>query len=736
MASVIALLSGALAVPVLAVPTTASAAEACPNTSNTYVLERQPGSPKADTYTDKTLRKYVDFDPMGGGANAPLVSTDFTAKVPWSSRIVATRGGKFYVFGRDGVKSFRDATAEGGSLLEPVETFADTGIPWLGFEKIWASGSYILTINNQGAFEAYFEGGHVMPNGQKTFAPAPGFPGPSDPRVKEIRAAQDVWSVGGATYTLDAGTIRKYTMARFGSAFNAPTVVATGLNDAVQGWSPGAGTVYTATASADYSGLVRGYTGTDTLVSANPTVMSGLFGDVLSDTATCLAPASEAKPVVGTPADDSDLPPAPVEPDPDLAPEPVGPRVVRGVFTLGDGRPAAGMNVLIEASDVAAEHPGSQKPPVLGTTTTAADGSWSLTLPEELPADVAAVAADNGGALNVSATVAGTTSSGVPMIGLDHTVAAPEDPATVQPTAFGVAVSGEQHTTAMIPAAAPDTTFSQPTAAQEATTYAAEQDASSIGAASTAPTWQADNRALESSYTPYIVNGTDVSGQAVTPYSSGTCETLRTALSSRIAYTTVGEGHANWDAYATVDYDSKLSTTVDVAVSTGSTWKASGGVSLGSSVGQTTGYTNQGPNFARQYQIPIQYTKYKYTYYCGGIARSSYQKIIAGRYSVPAGGAVGKMGADVRYKDGYSKFNASPKSHRAYVEPGSYFQLSRGKSVKWNGAASVFGVSLGAATTYDRDHKQRITAGRKAGRHDIWGQNDRVSGNPGLFFSW
>ncbi|MFC9736246.1 hypothetical protein ACFWEO_32730 [Streptomyces roseolus] len=734
----LALLSGALMIPELAAPVPAAAATTCPSTSNVYVLEETPG-PQRPGYFAKTLRKYVDFDPQGGGANAPLTSTEHTATVPWTARIVAGREGKFYIFDRDGVKSYRDATAEGGPLLQAVDTFADNGVAWLGLDRIWTSGNTILTINQAGVFEAYMESAKVLPTGKKTFMAVPGYPTPDAAMIEELRTAQDVWGDGGRLYSLKGGVLKKFTRTGPLGLTWTSAVIATGLTDAVQGWSPADGTVYTTTTARNYSGIVRGYTGTGTatLTPSNPNVMSGLYGEVLNDTATCLSPAVTDKPVVGSPVDDSGLPPAPVEPDPEPEPEPVGPRVVRGVFTLGDGKPAAGMSVLLETSDVAAENPATAGVTTLGTTTTAADGSWSFTLPEQLPAGVAAAATANGGALNVSATVAGTTSSGVPMVGLDHTVAAPADPATDAPTAFAASVSGEQHTIALIPAAAPDTSFAQPTTQQEASTYAEEQKASSIGPVAAVPTWQADNTQLAADYNPYAVAGTDVSGERVTPYASGNCYTLRTFVSSRIAYTTVAEGHAYWDSYATVDYDSKMSTTIDVAVSSGSNWKPSGTVSLAGSTGQSTGYTNQGPYFARQYQIPIEYSKYKYTYYCGAVPRSSYQKVIAGRYKIPSGGAVGKMGVDVRYKDGPNAFLASPTRNRAYVEPGSYFQLSKGRSAKWGGAVSVYGLSLGASTTYDREHKQRITAGKRTNsRHDIWGRLGPVWDNPGIFFSY
>lgn len=56
---------------------------------------------------------------------------------------------------------------------------------------------------------------------------------------------------------------------------------------------------------------------------------------------------------------------------------------------------------------------------------------------------------------------------------------------------------------------------------------------------------------------------------------------------------------------------------------------------------------------------------------------------------------------------------------------------------KFFGPVSTFGVKLGASIQYDKVHKQGITAGSKTNaRHDIWGKNDKVSGKPGVFYSF
>ncbi|MEU2432386.1 hypothetical protein ABZ611_23285 [Streptomyces sp. NPDC007861] len=126
----------------------------------------------------------------------------------------------------------------------------------------------------------------------------------------------------------------------------------------------------------------------------------------------------------------------------------------------------------------------------------------------------------------------------------------------------------------------------------------------------------------------------------------------------------------------------------------------------------------------------------KKTYYCSGIARSSFRQVVPCRYKVPGGWAVARYGKDVRHLDGWSAYSKSPKANRAYVMPGGHFQISKGKGVKYAAAAGPFGLTIGTSITYDTDHKQKVVAGRQAGQHGIWGKNGPVSGNPGVLYSW
>lgn len=94
------------------------------------------------------------------------------------------------------------------------------------------------------------------------------------------------------------------------------------------------------------------------------------------------------------------------------------------------------------------------------------------------------------------------------------------------------------------------------------------------------------------------------------------------------------------------------------------------------------------------------------------------------------------MGKDVFGRDGSANFNRSRKAYRNYVERGGNAQPSRGKSIKFGGAVSFYGVSMGAKTGYDSNHKQEITVGNKSGKHWVWGKNGSISGGKaGVFYS-
>jgi hypothetical protein len=145
--------------------------------------------------------------------------------------------------------------------------------------------------------------------------------------------------------------------------------------------------------------------------------------------------------------------------------------------------------------------------------------------------------------------------------------------------------------------------------------------------------------------------------------------------------------------------------TVDVAISYGSNWKLSGEQSVGNSPGSLSGFTNKsgahGGPWAKQWRVPIEYRKQKRIYECNGIQKQMYYRIVPIRYTIPSGWYAGAFGKDVRQLDGPTRYANSNSAYRAKVQPGTYVGVSRGKSVKWKGAATPFNLSLGGSMQYD-----------------------------------
>ncbi|WP_223772502.1 hypothetical protein [Streptomyces sp. 135] len=724
---------GSITAPEITGGTTASAAEACATEVATYLIN--PDGNK--------LQKYVDWNPSNASESA-LIDSGKSASLDSDSYYFTGGHGVLYEITAAGVlKSYQDRSASGGSLLTPVKTYTSN---WTArHNRVWSNGELIFSIHGGGKLEIWHQSAPLTGAGEVTLDP--GVLPVDNPAVVAFTKADDVWAVGSTTYTLTDGVIRAwpYTDSPRPSFPAQGTVVGTTDATQKQGWSAGPGTVRTATSD----GTVRAYEATSNLAVTNTEYGLGFSGEALVDTAACLADAGEAKPTMGAEPDDPDAPAA-VSEEPGEPAAPGAPEVLKGKFVLGSGAPAAGLTVNVEAIDAVPEDGTEVELPLLGTTVTAADGSWSLPLPKTLPADVQQAAAENGGIVNAMATVTGKTSTGVPMGGITHLAAAP---ATATASALSLAVADDESTTPaeVLPlgttpdssevsslSQAEDSTTSAEMSAGYAASWASKQEASAIDTLgdSPLPKWQNATGDLPTGFNPYMVNGQDTKNLAVGPMDGGCDRTKTKVINKKIYYTTVGEGHAYWDAKASVDYDSKLSSTVEVAAKTGSNWTITGSATLGSSMSVTTGYTNKGPHYAKQWKVPIKYTKYKETWKCGGNNTFTRYVIVPGKYKIPSGGAAGKFGKDVRHKDGSAYYN-SKKSHRAYVARGSYFQLSKNRSIKWSGAVSAYGVSLGGSTAYDREHRQRITAGdKKSYKHYIWGKNGSLSGKPGVFYSY
>ncbi|MEU4047007.1 hypothetical protein ACK389_30370 [Streptomyces antibioticus] len=680
----------------------------------------------------RVLHKYMDWGPISADTN--LLDTLQTASLPATSKVFTGGGhGILYEATLGGqVKAYKDDTAAGGSLLTPVKTYA---LNWSSAKRILTNGQVFLVFASDGTVDVYKQSSPATGNGTLTQV----VDSAKSPVTAAIAGADDAWMVNSVLQWLKDGVIKQAvllplsgnTVRTWGTAD-----IATGV-DAAQAWAPGPQAVSTqsVTGDPDTTGQIRAFS-TGPWTSTDADVRSGIVGDIMADAGPCLTdPDPAVAPYFGTPPDENGGEEA-TEGAADPAPAPS--RTVTGTFTLGNGRPAAGLQVTVTAPDVDLGTSGQTKATVVGAATTAADGSWSLTLPETLPAAVQQAKDDNGGILNLEAVAMGSTTGGVKMLAVDSLSAMTDQ------TAVDASIAGPDngHSVKLIPntvdsAGELKDTFA---AATESQTYAAKRANNPAVPDGEDPTWQSDNGILAADYNPYLVDGKDVSADAVrppvTPQASGSCSTIRVPVSSDIKYTVVGEAHAGWDSKAIFEYESAMNTSVETAVKSNGNWTLGASKELSHSVSISVGYTSPGPYHARQYKVPIEYVTTKSQYICSGSVRSTWYKLEPKRYKAPPQGALGKLGKDVSAKDGSANFNRSPKANRNFLYSGNSFQLAKGKSIKFGGAVGFHGVSMGAKTGYDTNHKQKIIAGGKSGKHWIWGKNGTLSsGKAGVFYS-
>ncbi|MFJ3509142.1 hypothetical protein [Streptomyces luteogriseus] len=729
------LVAGAAIAPQVITP--AQSAAAADGDCTTYSVPTYVWEPAttANIASKRVLRKYMEWGPKS--TDAVLLDTLNTASLPMTSKVFTGGGdGILYEATINGqVKAYKDNTATGGNLLTPVKTYS---LDWSSAKRILTNGQWFLVFASDGTMDVYKQSSPTTGDGTLTRV----IDGTKSSITTAISASDDAWMVNSTVQWLKDGTVQQSVLLPVNLTTSSTvrlwgtTEIATGV-DATQAWAPGPGALSTqsVTADPDTTGQVRTYT-TGPWTQVDDDVRAGIVGEVMADAGPCLsAPDPSIAPWFGTPPDDTGDPVA-GEPTADTIASPSP--TVTGTFTLGNGQPAPGLPVTVTAPDVGIDATSETKETVVGTTTTGADGSWSLTLPGTLPAAVQQAKDDNGGVLNLEAVAMGTTTGGVRMLAVDS-LSAITDQAAVDASIAG---PDNGHSVKLIPNTVDsDGNLKDSFAAgTEAQTYAARVENSPAVPDGEDPQWQSDTGTLPADYDPYLIDGKNVSAETVrapgTPMGSGTCDTIRLPVSSKIKYTVVGESHAGWDAKATFEYESSMNTSVETAIKSNGNWTLGGSKEVSHSVGISVGYTNKGPHYAKQYKVPIEYVKIKNQYICSGSVRSTWYKIEPKRYKAPGGGALGKVGKDVSGRDGSANFNRSKKAYRNYLEPGGNAQLSRGKSVKFGGAVSFYGVSMGAKTGYDSNHKQKITAGNKSGKHWVWGKNGSVSsGKAGVFYS-
>ncbi|MFF4542466.1 hypothetical protein [Streptomyces aureus] len=718
-----ATLAGSVVVPLTGAQPAAAAT--CVTSVPTYVWEPNTTGNFA---APRVLHKYMDWGPQSGTTDT-LIDTLYTASLKSTSKVF-TGGGNGIIYEANiagQVKSYKDNTATGGSLLTAVKTYT---LDWSSAKRIITNGTYILVLASDGTVDLYKQSSPATGDGTITKITSA-----KSAVSTELAAATDVWMVNSMVYWLKDGTVQRSAMTVLGTSLTlgAATQYATGVT-ASQAWGPGGLVVNTQMVTSDpnTTGQIAKYT-LGPWTQLDPEVRTGIVGEIMADAGPCLAdPDPSEQPYFGTPPDVTGGEEATEAP----ADTPQTPsNTVTGKFTLGNGQPAPGLRVALTANDLT-DVTGQTQVPLLGTATTAADGSWSVTLPDPLPADVQQTKDANGGILNLEATAEGVTATtATPVLGVDvlSTTTAHQD-ATV------VAQTGDGHTTFLAPNTVSGTSQDTYAASTDSQTLAAKIEADPAPAPDTVPLWQSDNGTLAADYNPYLINGHDISAEAVnppkTPMTSGNCWNTKTQYDSTTKYTVVGEAHAGWDAKSGFEYESSMNTSIDMGIKTTNSWSIGSSKDLSTSTGASLGWAPNKYKYSHQYTVPVLYKKYKQQSVCGGVARSTWYTLEASKYYVPGGWAIGKVGKDVSSKDGSSAFSKSNPSYRAYLQPNNFISLSSGKSVKFGGAVSAFGISLGSKTGYDTNHRQRLQAGNQSGKHWVWGKNGKVSsGKAGVFYS-
>ncbi|MGW0420887.1 hypothetical protein [Streptomyces sp. NPDC003015] len=405
-----------------------------------------------------------------------------------------------------------------------------------------------------------------------------------------------------------------------------------------------------------------------------------------------------------------------------------GTATVKGVFTLGNGSPLPGATVTLTPVDEVPEDGSAVTPTTVGTTTTASDGSWSFTLPATLPANLQNYADANGGVLSLEASFDGKAPDGTVLTGSDYVDAGV---ATGSATTEGSAAARAEAANTV--AIHPDVDEAQVTPADSTLVDTADTSDDSTGAA--ANTWQSVDGTSTADFDPDKVGGVDYS--AVTPDLGGACLVSKHVIKQHDYYTTVGEAHAYYDTTAAFEYNNTLSSTWGVATSVdGENWSITGKVSRKSSTGHAVGFANQGPYWAKRFQIPVEYQDVDRRVTCVGVKTKHTYSIIPVKYDIPSGGDVARYGADVRSKDGVSSYRNSNPAYRAVLGKKQYTTITSGTSVTYSLAAKVFDVTVSLDTEYGSAHYQKITAGSGSSEHDIWGAKGKISGNPGVIYSY
>ena len=410
------------------------------------------------------------------------------------------------------------------------------------------------------------------------------------------------------------------------------------------------------------------------------------------------------------------------------------------MFTSPAGQPVAGVSVMISVPETAATDGSESERTVLATVRTDAQGAWSYTPPATLPSDVQAVADANNGVLNLEAIAVGTAPDGTMLsatagAAIAVLTSSGSLPEPTVPTGLAVPQAVAMH---VFPVT--DTTASAPTDAEAAQSDASVAQAS--GASYHPPAWQTNNAPSDAAYNPDLAAGVDYSTTSVTPvsYSRAAVPGLRQREQDdrrlhhrrRSARLLGHQGQLPVQLVAVEQLQGRSQRRrralerLDLHQARNDDRSVNGLHQPGALLRPPVPGADQIP--LDQDPVLLHVNPFHFT--------TSYSIRPVGYY-IPAGGYVGRMGNNVADNDGWGKWYRSNPGYRAVLRPNTYFAITRGTSITYGNAATVWGIGISQETIYNANHEQRIDAGSShAATHDIWGAKGSLNDNPGTFYSY
>lgn len=402
---------------------------------------------------------------------------------------------------------------------------------------------------------------------------------------------------------------------------------------------------------------------------------------------------------------------------------------VSGRFVNGVDSGVPGLPVDVYLDDTVPDDGSSITATPIASATTDDTGNWTITLPSNLSDAAQTYADNNGGVLNLVASVIGDDSASNVYAGF-------------QALSVNVGV-GSTGTESM---AGVETTSDPAAKTAEVAPVADEADHNYVD--------NADDTPIK--FNPYVIGGRDYSAavpNVETPYNdTGTwCVNTENLLGKKVQKVAIAETHAYWNATSWVDYNDTMSSTVTVSFSVDGGEVASSGFTLagGSGVSSEFGFETRhvGPHRANMVLIPILFEKVSWTETCRRNSNNtiSSQTTTAaevkpvGYHLEPKNSATYFFGRNVTALDGPQAWadRPNPNSNRGYIPAGSEAYLGGGESQFYSAGFTVFGFGLEGETEYDSHHQQIIHAGKDTGRrHYFWGANGSTTSSAGTLLSY